>query len=163
MARELDVQTKLIKSARRDGGYGRKLSHKFSIGIPDLLIGLPPFIPALAEVKDIGVVVDKFDKKLEVTEKQSLELHNFDAPYHNSQTRYTPSRHSALVLVALVHRGKHRLVACTMQGREKYDEPWRLDHTYEATPERWVEREAAGYYPMRRMFEWAGIALVRLM
>ena len=163
MARELDVQTKIIKSARREGGYGRKMSHKFAIGIPDLLIGLPPFIPALAEVKDIGVVVDNFARKIGVTDKQSLELHMFNDPYNDHQTRYTPSRHSALVLVALQHRGKHRLVAIGMQGRGKYDEPWRLDHTYEGEDGRWAEREPGGHYPLRRMFEWAGIALTRAM
>ena len=156
MSKELDVQAKIIKSVRKDGGYGRKLSNRFVIGIPDLLIGLAPFAPCLAECKDLGEVVDKFNLKVDVTEKQGHELKLFDDVYFEKMTIYTPNKHASLVLVAIKHRGSHRLVALSHGER-------RLDHTYEGTPERWVERGVGGYYNIRPLLTWAGIINVKPM
>lgn len=38
---ELRFQSELVDSARVMGGYGRKLAHKFQVGIPDLMLMLP--------------------------------------------------------------------------------------------------------------------------
>lgn len=156
MARELDLQTKIINSARKDGGYGRKMSNRYSIGIPDLLLGLFPFAPCLAEVKDLGAVVTDFDRKLDITPKQYLEMDRLSGSYEGRQNIYSPDRHTALVLVGIIHRGSHRLVACSRQAE-------RLDAGYEGEAGRWVERAVGGYYDLRPLLEWAGICKVRLM
>lgn len=163
MAKELDLQTKLVHSVRRDKGYARKLTNRFTIGVPDLLISLHPFIPCYGEVKDLGEVVDNFDRKIEVTDKQGLEIWNLDQTVTQFVTPYTPDRHAALVLVGIVHRKKHRLVALSCQGRQKYSDPWRLDHTYESEPGRWTERQVGGHYDLKPLMEWAGIARVGVM
>lgn len=153
MSKELDVQTKVCKSARQDGGYGRKISHKFVIGIPDLLVCLPPFAPCVIEMKDLGKVVDRFDRQLAVTPKQALEMERISKPYEPEVNGVIPM-HTAMVLVAIVHRGEHRLVACHRSND-------RLDFGYEADPRRWVRREVGGYYNLRPLLEWAKIAKVQ--
>jgi hypothetical protein len=72
--RELKLQTDIINSVRRDGGYSRKLSNRYQVGIPDLLISFPTFAPCLVEVKDFGPVNSDFDRAVGVTPKQALEL-----------------------------------------------------------------------------------------
>lgn len=156
LAKELDLQTKIWKSAKQDGGYGRKISHKFAIGIPDLLLALPPFAPCLAEIKDMGEVVNKFDKQFDITEKQSEELKRFSEPYEKSMTIYTPNKQSSIVLVGVKHRKDFRLVAC-------HRADIRLNHTYEEDPQRWVSRGVGGYYNLAPLLEWAGIIKVKAM
>jgi hypothetical protein len=153
MAKELDLQTKICKSAKTDGGYGRKISHKFAIGIPDLLLALPPFAPCLCEVKDLGEVVDKFNQLIGVTEKQTEEMKRFSAPYEDTMTVYTPNKRASLLMVGVKHRGEHRLVALPRDAQ-------RLDHTYESRGG-WVTRSLGGYYQIAPLLEWAGIIQVK--
>lgn len=72
--KEVDHQTRIKNSVKQQGGYSFKLSNRFTIGIPDLLIMLHPFAPCLAEVKDLKEVVDNFDLQLGVTPKQNHEM-----------------------------------------------------------------------------------------
>lgn len=154
--RELEEQTNIIKSLRAEGGYGRKISHRFAIGIPDLMTGLPPFVPALCEVKDLGAVVDKFDREIGITDKQALELKRFSEPYELHQTRYTPNRRAGFILVHIVHRKRHRLVALRR-------EETRLTYAYEETPNCWSPRGLNGIYPcLTVLWDHIGIAKVRL-
>jgi hypothetical protein len=153
VAKELDLQTKIKKSARTQAGYGQKMSNRFSIGIPDLLIGLPPFIPCYAEVKDLGVVVDKFDRQLDVTPKQYLEMKRFSEPYEEACTPYTPHRRAACVMVGFVHRGHHRLAVLPRDAE-------RISAAYEATVTTWVERQPGGFYDIRALLN--GIGIVRM-
>ena len=49
---ELQWQTDIIRSCKaRCDGTGKKLSHKFSAGVPDLLLAIPGLGNVLAEVK----------------------------------------------------------------------------------------------------------------
>lgn len=156
MARELDLQTKICQSAKRDGGYGKKISHKFAVGIPDLLVALPPFAPCLIEVKDMGAIATaKFDRLIGITPKQQLELSRFSEPYEKAQSEYTPDRRTGMVLVGLVHQGEHRLVAL------RRDED-RLSDGYQADPARWTKRQVGGYYDLGPLLEWTGIVKMRL-
>ena len=155
MAKELDLQSKIWRSAKTDGGYGRKISHKFAVGIPDLLLALPPFAPCLCEVKDMSEVVDDFDRLIGITEKQTEELKRFSEPYENTMTVYTPNKRTAFILVGIKHRGQHRLVALPREAT-------RLDHTYESRGG-WVARSLGGYYNLKPLFEWAGIVNVKAM
>jgi hypothetical protein len=154
MAAELQVQTNMIKSARQQGGYGRKLSNRFTVGIPDLLVGIFPFVPALVEVKDLGVVVDTFDRQLEVTPKQADEMKRMSQPYESMVTEFSPWRCTAFVAVALVHRGKHRLVAV----KRHVD---RLSHTYEGDLP-WVPRQTGGTYDLLRLMEGIGVCQTKV-
>jgi hypothetical protein len=85
--KELDLQTLIIKVIKGEDGHGRKLSHRFLVGIPDLLLSLSlsnhpeDFELVLAEVKIL-----KFSKaydlrrsqpKLGVTPKQLQEMKSF--------------------------------------------------------------------------------------
>lgn len=79
--KEVDHQTNIKKSVILQGGYSFKLSNRFTIGIPDLLIMLSPFVPCLAEVKDLKEVVDNFDLQLDVSPKQALELKKIREAY----------------------------------------------------------------------------------
>jgi len=136
---ELQVQTKIVKSVRRDGGYGRKCSNRFAIGVPDLLISLQPFAPCYIEVKDFGKVNDKFDRQIDVTEKQAYELELFSKPYEDARLGF--------LAVALVHRGEHRLVLLPREAM-------RLTSDYEDSPAMWAKREVGGYYNMAPMLRF---------
>ena len=146
---ELGVQTKIIKSVRKDGGYGRKCSNRFAIGVPDLLVALRPFAPCYIEVKDFGKVNDKFDRQVDITEKQAYELELFSKPYEDAGLGRV-----GFVAVSIVHRGEHRLV---LGPREMA----RLSSDYEATPGMWVKREVGGYYNLSPMLRYWNAAKAR--
>lgn len=141
---ELGVQTKIIKSVRRDGGYARKASNRFAIGVPDLTVALPPFAPCLIEVKDFGKVADTFNRQIDVTDKQAYELEIFSKPYEDAGLGRV-----GFLAVSLVHRGEHRLVLMPREAE-------RLSDAYEATPGMWVKRQVGGYYEIGGMLLFWG-------
>ncbi len=135
MARkELALQSEICKSVRAQGGYALKLSHRFIVGVPDLLICMPGYPAMLIEVKDLGVVTDKFDLKVPVTPKQREELKKFNEAGDLGQTTY--NRRTA-VLVGLIHKGKRVLVI---------NPYWvtKLNYLYEYQGSVWVERSTPG-------------------
>lgn len=138
---ELREQTNIVKSVRKDGGYGRKASNRFAIGVPDLTIALPPFAPCVIEVKDFGAVNDSFDRKIDVTDKQAYEMELFSKPYEDQSLGRV-----AFIAVHLVHRGEHRLVLLPRQAS-------RLSSAYEDDPRMWAKRQVGGYYDMAPMFD----------
>jgi len=143
---ELAVQTNIIKSVRRDGGYGRKMSNRFAIGVPDLLVALPQFAPCVIEVKDFGKVADTFDRQIETTDKQREEMKLFSQPYEDGGLGRT-----AFVAVRVVHRGEDRLVVLPRLAE-------RLSSAYEDDPQTWRKRQVGLYYeipPMLRRWKAA--------
>lgn len=81
MTVETDLQRDIRQSVRRQGGYCIKLSNRFTIGVPDLLIALAPFAPCYVEVKKLGKCVLGFDRQLDVTPKQGHELRGLSDQY----------------------------------------------------------------------------------
>lgn len=100
MARELAVQTDIKRSTLAQGGYALKLSNRFTVGVPDLGIWLPPFAPFIAEVKDLGVVTDNFHVQIGVTPKQTDTMLRMSGKY---------TRPVAGLLIAATHRGIRKL------------------------------------------------------
>lgn len=117
MSDELTVQTRIIKGTRAQGGFGIKLSNRFSVGIPDLLLALPPFAPCLVEVKDLGECVENFDRKLEVTPKQGLTLDQFSDPYNSLSFPVHAGLDLSFVFVAIRWCGVHQLVGLPKNAR----------------------------------------------
>lgn len=150
MSKELKLQTDIIKSVERMGGYGLKMSNRFMIGIPDLLIMLPPYAPCIIEVKDFGEVVDKFNLKVPVTPKQNHTLNLMSGVYE----RHFNHGCVSMVLVGMVHKNEHRLVSLHRDEKQ-------LDYTYEQN-KMWVKRETGLHYnlfPLLRAQNIAGIML----
>lgn len=146
---ELREQTNIIKSVRQDGGYARKASNRFAIGIPDLTVALPPFAPCLIEVKTLGEVIDNFDRKVEVTDKQSEELKRFGEAYEDMGLGRV-----SFVAVHIVHRKQHRLVLGPRQMS-------RLSAAYEADSGMWTPRQVGGYYDMAKLLRrWSAARVV---
>lgn len=80
--KETDIQAQIRQSVKFDGGYCHKLTNQFTVGIPDLLIALPPFAPCVIEVKsfkDCGHV--GFNRQIDVTPKQRHELRTITEVY----------------------------------------------------------------------------------
>lgn len=152
MAKELKAQTEIKASIRRDGGYSTKLSHRFSVGIPDLIIALHPFVPILCEVKDLGPVVDRFDRKLDVTPMQDETMRRMSEPYEKMLHPYTPNRRTACLLVAFIHRGVHTLVALQ---RDMERLTWQYDSLHP-----WTTRQTGLHYKVGPLLEGVGIAKV---
>jgi len=84
---ELKLQTQILEWVKEEGGYGRKMSHRFLVGIPDLLIRLMPPRSArgvllVAEVKlhtrDAVLGLNDSPVKTGVTPKQHKELGSFE-------------------------------------------------------------------------------------
>lgn len=159
MAKELKIQTDIVQSVRKDGGYARKMSNRFAVGVPDLLVALYPFAPCLIEVKDLGECGDTFNRQVAVTPKQRHEMGLFSKVYEGNHNQYSPFRRAALVLVAIKHRGEHRLVALPRDAE-------RLDHTYvDQAPYAqegrvWVPRDRGLYYNISPLLRGAGITKV---
>lgn len=130
--KETDLQFHIKKSIIKDGGYCKKLTNHFTIGIPDLLIRHPNFAPIVAEVKELGECVDKFDRQLDVTPKQGENLLGI-APY-------------SCLLVGLEWRGQRHLVGLVHLER-------RLDHKMlEDWPERRTTKAVGNYYNLYQIF-----------
>lgn len=101
--KETDLQTEIKASVIEQGGYSIKMSNRFLVGIPDLLIALPPFAPSMFEVKELGECVDSFDRQLGVTPLQGRNLAKISACYGSVDV--------SGVLVGLVYKGDRILVA----------------------------------------------------
>jgi hypothetical protein len=150
MATELAAQANIKASVIRDGGYSVKLSHRFVIGVPDLLVALPPFAPCLVEVKDLGDVVDRFDKQVAVTPKQSDVMRRMSEPYEGHLGRGMSARYTSCVFVAFKHRGVHRLVALRRDAT-------RLTYMYEELHP-WTIRQKGLHYMVGQLLAGVGIA-----
>lgn len=98
---ETDYQLDIKKSVNRAGGYCFKLSNRFTIGVPDLGIWLPPFAPLLAEVKMLRDCKPGFKRQLAVTEKQDSVMRLSSQGYEQTGRGAT-----ALVLVVVVWENK---------------------------------------------------------
>lgn len=68
--KELPFQDQLLKSAKAEGGYGRKVAHFQLRGISDLLLQMPSFSMAQVECKDLGLKKAGFDVISGITEHQ---------------------------------------------------------------------------------------------
>lgn len=76
MPTELEWQRRIIKSAKKQGGYGKKWASQFIVGAPDLVLSFPQLGPLFMEVKllrDVNQNIE-WQRKLEVTKKQRHEL-----------------------------------------------------------------------------------------
>lgn len=100
--REIPLQSRLIEWIKDEGGYGRKLSNRFLVGIPDLLLRLglgQQQVLVVAEVK----VLD-FARKtpatavLPVSPKQRDELRKFEVGIVLAGVNLGNKLHSVYVL-----------------------------------------------------------------
>lgn len=74
MANELEWQSRIIKSVRRQGGYGRKWATQLTVGVPDLVLSFQGIGPFFMEVKLLRNCVHDFDRKIGLQPKQMHEL-----------------------------------------------------------------------------------------
>lgn len=72
--KELPWQYKIIKSVRLQGGYGKKWSSTYAVGVPDLILSHPDFGTAFMEAKLEHSIKDGYDRKIDITERQRHEL-----------------------------------------------------------------------------------------
>ena len=154
--RELSLQTDILKSVKKDGGWGIKMTSRFLIGVPDLLVALWPFVPVLIEVKDLGEVTENFSLQLNVTPKQRHTLGQFDGIYDSNITEYSPNRHVSLLMVGFKMGQERRLVAL----------PWRAERltaAYVSTLGDLGRRGTGGYYAIKPFFERMGICHIKPM
>lgn len=145
MSNETDLQLKIKNSVIKDGGYSKKLTNRFTIGIPDLLICLYPFVPCIIEVKDWGEVETVgFKRQIGVTPKQRYELNEMSNPYVSQGLPPVTG-----IFVGFSHLGQHVLVGV----------PRDTTHISEAyrTQRAWVMRGLEGYYPIKPLLGGMGI------
>lgn len=71
--KETDYQTKICEVVNKGGGFAMKMSHRFLVGVPDLLATLPVGRPSLIEVK-FNTVRHAESKNLAVTPLQERML-----------------------------------------------------------------------------------------
>lgn len=74
--RELEAQKIVVDAVTEANGYALKMSHRFLIGIPDLLIKLPdrPTMVLEAKVHECAVFKSETEFRLEATALQEREL-----------------------------------------------------------------------------------------
>lgn len=74
--KELSAQRTIIKWVEAEGGYGKKWSSTYSVGVPDLILLLGGREHALvfAEVKIIKPTTLKFRRAVALTPRQHIEL-----------------------------------------------------------------------------------------
>ena len=98
---ELSFQKEIIDSAKAAGGYGFKLTNRFTIGVPDILVSVPMYAPSLFEAKHLGDVVANFDRQTGVTPLQQEQMKRWNA---------TQPFAIAAQLVFIKHLGSERAV-----------------------------------------------------
>ena len=98
---ELSFQKEIIDSAKAAGGYGFKLTNRFTIGVPDILVSGPMYAPSLFEAKHLGDVVANFDRQTGVTPLQQEQMKRWNA---------TQPFAIAAQLVFIKHLGSERAV-----------------------------------------------------
>jgi hypothetical protein len=74
---ELKDQSDIIRSIKAQGGHARKWASGWQMGMPDIVASFPGVGPFLMEVKQMGDARPTPNLKLEVTEKQRLELKTY--------------------------------------------------------------------------------------
>lgn len=142
--RELNLQGEVMLSVRKDGGYCRKLASKYTTGIPDLLVGLYPFVPHFAEVKDLGPVPDVFSRKIMATPRQYEEMRRMNLAYEPNMRAVTQKHQAALLLVGWTW-GHDRWLAAL-----PYD-------THHVTADVYaIKRQKGGYFPIRTLLTQFG-------
>lgn len=110
--KEIEVQTEIKQSVRADGGYCHKLTNAYTVGIPDLLIALPPFAPCVIEVKDLKEVTTGFDRVLGVTPKQRYELRQISEVYNDLDRPLDQHRPTfSGIFVHAVWKGEHYITS----------------------------------------------------
>lgn len=73
MKPEIDLQHDLINAAmKRPGGFGYKLSNRFTTGVPDLFLAVPPLRPVIVEVKKQEY--KPYEVKIDLSARQQLFL-----------------------------------------------------------------------------------------
>lgn len=117
---ELGEQTHVINSVRAVGGYGRKISHRFAVGIPDLLLVVPGYVPGIWEMKDMGFWNTDTERQVETTLKQRLELKEFSAACMGNLAplgTYVPTYTACGVLITY-KEGRERYLTICGHGTE---------------------------------------------
>ena len=136
---EISFQKEIIDSAKSIGGYGFKLSNRFTVGVPDLLISITMYTPSLLECKHLGAVVDDFDRQTGMTPLQREQMRRWNA---------TQPFAIAAQLVFLKHHGSERAVLIPAHID-------RIAHHYERL-DQWVARN-------RTEPRWDVEALLRIL
>lgn len=81
---ESDAKLKLKKSVARCGGISFSLNSSFHTGLPDLYISLPERIPILVECKIIKNPTEKFNLKINYSDRQIKTLEELNAVQEGS-------------------------------------------------------------------------------
>lgn len=139
MAKELDLQRDICQSVREQGGYARKLTAQgmmATVGMPDLLLVVPGFVPCLSEVKRLGKVPPKFKRKLGFTDKQRYEM---------AKLNEAAGTTIAFGLVGFEQNNKHWLVAVSHELDT-------LSHDGYFDGRAWAVREVGKKYDIAGMF-----------
>lgn len=76
--KELEAQSLVIDAVRSSGGFAFKMSNRFLIGIPDLLMQLPDFGTSLWEVKIADYPLAGYWARVYPTVKQQQKLREYE-------------------------------------------------------------------------------------
>ncbi len=80
MANELSMQALIVDAVNASGGFARKLSNMYLVGVADLLVKLPDYPAGVLEVKQRDLPKDKnLTWKLDVTGPQTRFLRDAHA------------------------------------------------------------------------------------
>jgi len=124
--KELDFQTEVVKSVKMIGGYGHKVSDRFKVGVPDLLISAPNCGIILFECKAfVGIMPHVFDRQTGITAIQQEHLKRIN------DCQILPV---GAQLVYLVHKGEQRAVVWPAHLVN-------ITSDYEKDERIWVERK----------------------
>lgn len=136
--KELDFQKRIIDLIREEGGYGYKLSNRFKVGIPDLLIAAPLRGVVFFECKCLNEVSAQFDKKTGITAIQQDHLNKLNS---------TQQHPIGCQLIFLEHHGEERAVVWPAHWN-------RMTSDYERDEAIWVGRQ------LRSRTKWNVMKLV---
>ena len=99
--KELAFQAELINAAKAQGGRAVKLSHKFSVGVSDLLVSIPHYPMVMWEAKQLDDAPGGFKRKTGVTPIQQQWMKKFND---------TQPHIVACQVVYIRHRGVERAI-----------------------------------------------------
>lgn len=104
--KEVEVQKLIVDAVREAGGAAHKLSNRFSIGVPDLLIKLPrnSTIADLFPAMLMEVKLEKYADVNKLAERGKTTMPDVTVPQHSFLTDYAKAGMLAGVMTFIVDR-----------------------------------------------------------
>lgn len=144
--KETDLQLTIVDIVNDRGGYARKLSHRFLVGISDLLIKLPEYPAIKVEVKQ-RIALGGGEREFVLTDLTRLQKDDL-------MTAQAAGMNSAVFSFLQTRDGIRTLYGAAFMIKTLFRDDYRINvaqHVFMGKPE---EREERIWQELRKVAQW---------